>query len=90
MGARRFWRHVASILGPGTTTLLAKALPRRARGWRILPVVGRRDRPAQVIGEAIKAAGLCDRQGAKESGRRNASSTRLKRLRLAILGLAAA
>ena len=62
-GGKALRRHVASILGPGTTTLLAKALPRRARGWRILPVVGRRDRPAQVIGEAIKAAGLLTGKG---------------------------
>ena len=57
-GDKALRRHVASILGPRTTTLLAEALPTRTRGWRILPVVGRRDRPEQVIGEAIKAAGL--------------------------------
>ena len=62
-GGKALRRHVASILGPGTTTLLAKALPPRARGWRILPVVGRRDRPAQVIGEAIRAAGLLTGKG---------------------------
>ena len=62
-GDKALQRHAASIMGPGTTTLLAKSLPPRTRGWRILPVVGRRDRPAQVIGEAIKAAGLLTGRG---------------------------
>ena len=62
-GGKALRRHVTSILGPGTTTLLAKALSPRTRGWRILPVVGRRDRPAQVIGEAIRAAGLLTGKG---------------------------
>ena len=57
-GDKALRRHMAAIMGPGTTTLLAKSLPLRTRGWRILPVVGRRDRPTQVIGEAIKTAGL--------------------------------
>lgn len=33
-------------------------MPPKARGWRILPVVGRREDPALVIGEAIEAAGI--------------------------------
>ena len=46
----------SSILGAATTETLWNALPPRAKGWRILPVVGRRDRPAQVVGEAIERA----------------------------------
>ena len=46
------------ILGPETTEALWDALPPQAKGWRILPVVGRRDRPAQVVGEAIEHARL--------------------------------
>ena len=46
------------ILGAETTIALWNALPPRTKGWRILPVVGRRDRPAQVIGEAIERARL--------------------------------
>ena len=34
------------------------ALPARGKGWRILPVVGRRTRPAQVVGEALESARL--------------------------------
>ena len=62
-GDKALRRHAASILGRDTTTLLAKALPPRTRGWHILPVVGRRDCPALVMGEAIKAAGLLTGRG---------------------------
>ena len=47
-----------TIVGERVSSLLLKAFPPRRRGWRVLPVAGRRDRPAQVIGEAITAAGL--------------------------------
>ena len=50
--------YAASILGEDTATAVWKALPAGRRGWRILPVVGRRDRPAQVVGEAIEATGF--------------------------------
>ena len=51
-------QSAASILGEDTTATVWNALPPRKRGWRILPVVGRRDRPAQVVGEAIEATRL--------------------------------
>ncbi len=47
-----------TIVGEKVSSLLLKAFPPRSRGWRVLPVAGRRDRPAQVIGEAIAEAGL--------------------------------
>ena len=62
-GNKALRRHAAAILGQSTSALLAETLPPRTRGWRILPVVGRRDRPAQVIGEAIMAAGLLTGRG---------------------------
>ena len=43
----------AVSLGPDTTHDLRTALPPGTRGWRALPVTGRRERPASVIGEAI-------------------------------------
>ena len=46
------------ILGTRTTEALWAALSPRTKGWRILPVVGRRARPAQVVGEAIERARL--------------------------------
>ena len=52
-------RHRAeSTLGRETAARLWDAMPPRKRGWRILPIVGRRGCPAQVIGEAIQDAGL--------------------------------
>ena len=54
-------REAQAILGERTSSLLQAALPPRRRGWRVLPVSGRRDEPAQVIGEAIEAAQLVDR-----------------------------
>ena len=51
-------RYAGSILGGGTATAVWDALPPRTKGWRILPVVGRRDSAAQVVGEAISTAGF--------------------------------
>ena len=52
-------REITSrILGAATTETLWDALPPKTKGWRILPVVGRRDRPAQVVGEAIERSRL--------------------------------
>ena len=58
-------RYAASILGESTATAIWNALPPGTKGWRILPVVGRRDRPAQVVGEAIEATGLLGGKAAK-------------------------
>ena len=57
-GKRDLQNEAAAILGDHTSTLVFKALPPRTRGWRVLPVSGRRDRPAQVIGEAIETTRL--------------------------------
>ena len=50
--------YAASVLDENTAEAVWVALPFRNKGWRVLPVVGRRDRPAQVIGEAMKTTGL--------------------------------
>lgn len=50
-------RNAESILGRKTASIIWEAMPPRTKGWRILPVVGRRDSPAQVIGESIAANG---------------------------------
>ena len=57
-GIRKCSADVESILGRKTAAIIREALPPRTRGWRVLPVVGRRDRPAQVIGEAISTSGF--------------------------------
>ena len=51
-------REAVAILGEKTSSFLFKALPPRNIGWTVLGVSGRRDRPAQVIGEALKKANL--------------------------------
>lgn len=51
-------KSTSQMLGIETAEAIWTALPPQAKGWRILPVVGRRDRPAQVIGEAIERTRL--------------------------------
>ena len=61
-GDEKLRRRANSILGQTTSTMLVQALPPRKRGWRLLPVVGRRDRPEQVIGESLVAMKLLPRR----------------------------
>ena len=56
-GTKRLRSEAETLLGQPTFDALTKALPPQTRGWRVLPVSGRRDAPARVIGEAIEAAG---------------------------------
>ena len=53
--------RAAKPFGRKLTNALRKALPTGTKGWRVLPVVGRRDDPVYVIGEAMKQAGLAAR-----------------------------
>ena len=57
-GARDFRPVAAEALGADVAESLWSALPPRQKGWRILPVVGRLDRPGQVVGEALEDARL--------------------------------
>ena len=52
--ARR--RQASSIFSGDVADKVRAALPPGANGWRIVPVVGRRDDPVVVIGEALHAA----------------------------------
>ena len=61
-GDAKLQKQAARILGRKLTTPIRKALPTGTKGWRILPVVGRRDHPVQVIGEAMQAAGFTTRK----------------------------
>ena len=47
-----------TALGEETASVVCDALPPRSKGWQVLPVVGRRDRPAQVVGQAMEACGF--------------------------------
>ena len=50
--------EAVNAFGDSTASELHAALPPKADGWHILPVVGRRDRPEQVIGEALMDSSL--------------------------------
>lgn len=50
--------QAAKIFGRKLTTTMWNAMPTGTKGWRILPVLGRRDQPVQVIGEAMETAGF--------------------------------
>ena len=50
------------VVGQDLTKALWTALPTGTKGWRILPVVARRDDPVAVIGEAVKQTGLVSRR----------------------------
>ena len=51
-------RSVASVVGLDAAESVWSAMPPKAYGWRVLPIVGRRDRPEQLTGEAIEAKKL--------------------------------
>ncbi|MCY4522846.1 MAG: hypothetical protein OXC13_18980 [Caldilineaceae bacterium] len=49
-------RTAAAALGNGTAEAIWNVLPPQEKGWRILPIVGRRGRPAQAVGKALENA----------------------------------
>ena len=60
-------RHtVADIIGAETASVVWEAMPIRRNGWRVLPVVGSREAPAQLIGRGIEQARLVRRRRTKE------------------------
>lgn len=50
----------SAVFGTKVANTVWKALPTGTKGWRVLPVVARRDTPVQVIGEALTASGYVD------------------------------
>ena len=54
--------EATQVFGPNLTKTIWNALPTGNTGWRVVPVVGRRDHPVSVIGEAIKKAGIVPRR----------------------------
>jgi hypothetical protein len=67
-GTQSLRRKATNVIGAKAAKEIASAFPCGAKGWRILPVVGRRDDPARVIGEALHANGFL------KSGRRKPSN----------------
>ncbi|QDV48453.1 ATP-binding protein [Gimesia fumaroli] len=55
-------KQAAKIFGRKLANEIQKSLPTGSRGWHVLPVVGRRDNPVRVIGEALKVTGLVSRR----------------------------
>jgi hypothetical protein len=51
----------SKVFGRKLTKTLWDAFPTGTDGWKVLPVVGRRDKPVEVIGDAAKQAGLISR-----------------------------
>ena len=61
-GDTRLQTQAAKVFGRRLTRTILEALPTGTRGWRILPVVARRDNPVAVIGEALKRTGIVSRK----------------------------
>lgn len=61
-GNARLQTEAAKIFGQRLTRTIRNALPTGTKGWRIIPVVARRDDPVTVIGEALKQTKLVSRQ----------------------------
>ena len=55
-------KEAAKVFGTKLAKTIHNALPTGTKGWRVLPVVARRDNPVAVIGEAAKRTGLVSRQ----------------------------
>ena len=64
-GNKALSKRASKAIGQSTAKAVREALPPKTKGWRILPVVGRRDHAASVIGEAIETAGFRGRRRAK-------------------------
>jgi len=60
-GSAKLQKEAGKVFGQKLTKAIHGALPAGTKGWRILPVVARRDSPVAVIGEAVKKAGLVSR-----------------------------
>ena len=61
-GDTELQKKAAKVFGRKLTNTMWKSLPTGSKGWRVLPVVGRRDNPVDVIGEALKEAGYIARR----------------------------
>lgn len=55
-------KQATKVFGRRLTNTIWKALPTGTKGWHIIPIVARRERPVDVIGEAIQNAGLVSRR----------------------------
>lgn len=61
-GNANLQKQAAMVFGGKLTSTIWNALPTGTKGWRVLPIVGRRENPVCVMGEAMQAAGFATRQ----------------------------
>ena len=54
--------EAVKVFGQELTDTIGQALPSGAQGWRVVPVVGVRDDPVRVIGEAVRREGVAKRR----------------------------
>ena len=55
-------KEAAKVFGTKLAKTIHNTLPTGTKGWRVLPIVARRDDPVTVIGEAVKRTGFVSRQ----------------------------
>ncbi len=58
--------EAASVFGEETAAAVWKAMTPKRDGWRVLPIVGRRDRPERLVEEAVRVRKLGGRGSRKE------------------------
>ena len=51
-------RAAASVIGEATASAVWSAMPPKRDGWKVLPIVGRRDRPERLAEEAVRSRRL--------------------------------
>ena len=61
-GDAKFKREAVRVFGHTFTNAIWELLPTGSKGWHVLPVVGKRDNPVDVIGEALREAGHVTRR----------------------------
>ena len=61
-GTPELQRRATKLFGRSLSNTIKKAFPTGSKGWHILPIVGRRDNPITVMGEALKKAGFVSRR----------------------------
>ena len=54
-------RRASKIFDKKLIKAVKDAFPKQPKAWKSIPIVGRREHPAQLIGEALKGAGLVTR-----------------------------
>ena len=69
--------NAAAQVGIDTAKLVWEAMPPGSNGWQVLAVVGRRERPEQLMGEAINEKRLAKGRGRPRKNWTEKASSRL-------------